>query len=92
MSTVNINIRMDESLKKQFEATLDAIGMNLTTGINVFAKAVVRDNRIPFELRGDPFFSEVNQAYLRKVIADFESGKVTPVTKTMAELEAMADE
>lgn len=91
MATVNVNIRMDENLKKQFENILDNLGMNVTTGFNIFAKAVVRESGIPFELKADPFYSEVNQAHLRKVITDFEAGKGL-IVKTMEELEAMENE
>ncbi|MDD2620081.1 MAG: type II toxin-antitoxin system RelB/DinJ family antitoxin [Syntrophomonadaceae bacterium] len=77
MAQININIRMDENLKKQFEAFCSEIGMNMTTAFCVFAKTAVRQNRIPFEIsaESDPFYSEVNQARLRKAIADLNAGK-----------------
>lgn len=68
---------MDENLKKQFEAFCSEIGMNMTTAFCVFAKTAVRQNRIPFEIsaESDPFYSEVNQARLRKAVADLNAGK-----------------
>jgi len=68
---------MDENLKKQFEAFCSEIGMNMTTAFCVFAKTAVRQNRIPFEIsaESDPFYSEANQARLRKAIADLNAGK-----------------
>lgn len=75
MATTSITIRMDENLKKQAEALFDEMGLNMTTAITMFAKAVVRQNKIPFEIAADPFFSETNQAHLRKAIADLEAGK-----------------
>lgn len=77
MAQTNINIRIDEDLKKKFEAFCAEIGMNMTTAFCVFAKAAVRQNKIPFEISadGDPFYSEVNQARLRKAIADLDNGK-----------------
>lgn len=92
MSTTSITIRMDENLKKQFETALDNVGMNMTTGINVFAKAVVRNHGIPFEVKADPFWGEENQAELRRRVAELDSGKATLIAKTMAELEAMEHE
>ena len=75
MATTSITIRMDENLKKQAESLFDEMGLNMTTAITMFAKAVVRQNKIPFEIAVDPFFSETNQAHLRRAIADLESGK-----------------
>jgi len=88
MPTTSITIRMDEHLKRQAETIFDDMGLNMTTAITVFAKAVVRQGKIPFEIAADPFWSESNQAYLRKVAADLNSGKGL-VEKTMEELEAM---
>ena len=41
---------MDETLKKQFDGLCQDFGMNASTAINVFARAVVRQRRIPFEI------------------------------------------
>ena len=50
MAQTNINIRMDEGLKQQFDALCSELGMNMTTAINIFAKTMVRQQRIPFEV------------------------------------------
>lgn len=41
---------MDETLKKQFDGLCQEFGMNASTAINVFARVVVRQRRIPFEI------------------------------------------
>lgn len=66
---------MDENLKKQAELLFDEMGLNMTTAFTIFTKAVVRQNKIPFEIAVDPFYSETNQAHLRKAVADLEAGK-----------------
>lgn len=48
MAQTNINIRMDEDLKRQFEALCQNIGMSMTTAFTIFAKKAVRENAIPF--------------------------------------------
>ncbi|MEF9839574.1 MAG: type II toxin-antitoxin system RelB/DinJ family antitoxin [Lachnospiraceae bacterium] len=53
MAQTNISIRMDEDLKKQFDTFCSDIGMNMTTAFSIFAKTVVREQRIPFELKVD---------------------------------------
>ena len=70
MAQTNVNIRMDEDLKRQFDAFCSDIGMNMTTAFCVFAKTVVRERRIPFEIsaESDPFYSAANMAKLRKSI------------------------
>ena len=75
MAQTNINIRIDEDLKKQFEAFCSNIGMTMTTAFCVFAKAAVRKQKIPFEISVDPFYSESNMAHLRRGIAALNAGK-----------------
>ena len=50
MATTSITIRMDEKLKKQAELLFEDMGLNMTTAFTMFAKAVVRQNKIPFEI------------------------------------------
>lgn len=50
MAQATFSIRMDESLKKQFDMLCSEFGMNSTTAFNIFAKAVVRERKIPFEI------------------------------------------
>ena len=75
MAQTNVNIRMDEELKKQFDAFCSEIGMNMTTAFCVFAKTAVRERRIPFEIKldSDPFYSPSNIERLKKSIAQMES-------------------
>ena len=50
MAQATFSVRMDEALKKQFDGLCQEFGMNTTTAINVSARAVVRQRRIPFEI------------------------------------------
>ena len=43
MALATFSVRMDESLKRQFDALCSEFGMNATTAFNVFARAVVRE-------------------------------------------------
>lgn len=74
MATSSITIRMDENLKQQAERLFDSMGMNMTTAFTVFAKAAVREGRIPFEIKGDPFYGEANMERLRRAAADMDAG------------------
>jgi DNA-damage-inducible protein J len=87
MGTTSITVRMDEDLKKQAEHLFDEIGINMTTAFTVFAKAAVRQQKIPFELAADPFYSESNMTRLRKAINDIETGKATLAEHELIEAE-----
>lgn len=74
MAQTNINIRMDEELKKQFDAFCSDVGMSMTTAFCIFAKTVVRQHRIPFEIStdSDPFYSPANMERLKRSAAQME--------------------
>lgn len=72
-----ISLRVDDEVKRNAERTLNDIGLSMSTAINIFLKTVVRENRIPFELSADPFYSKENIATLEKRVADIRSGKST---------------
>ena len=91
MASTSITVRIDEDLKKQVEILFNDMGLNMTTAFTLFAKAVVHQNKIPFEITADPFYSEANQAYLKEAIADLNAG-INIVEKTMEELLAMENE
>ena len=50
MAQQTFSIRMDAQLKKEFDALVEDMGMNATTAFNIFARAVVREKKIPFEI------------------------------------------
>ena len=85
MAQAMVNFRMDEELKKSMEETCKDLGLSMTTAFTIFAKKVIREKRIPFEVSVDPFYSESNMAYLKKVVQDIESGKVTLIEHGLIE-------
>ena len=50
MATTTVSIRMDSELKRRFEQFCEDVGMNMTTAFTIFAKKVVHENRIPFDI------------------------------------------
>ena len=75
MAQALVNFRMDEELKKDMEDTCKDLGMNMTTAFTIFAKKMTREKRIPFDVSVDPFYSDENMNYLKRIISDIESGK-----------------
>ena len=74
---VNINIRMEDSLKQQFESFCNELGLNMTAAFNVFARAVVREQGIPFDLKLDTPNKETLDAMeeVRQMKQDTSIGK-----------------
>ena len=50
MAHTNVNIRMDEATKAAFDKFCREIGLSASAAFNIFAKTVVREQRIPFAL------------------------------------------
>ena len=48
MATTNINIRVDDEIKKEAQDIFGAMGLDMTTAINVFLRQVIRQRSIPF--------------------------------------------
>lgn len=90
MAMVNVNIRMEKEVKERLNVFCKEVGMNMSTLFNVFAKRVIKEQKVPFEIEGDHFYSEENMEFLRKSIQQFKEGKV--VVKTIDELERMTNE
>lgn len=75
MDQTMVNFRMDEEVKRKMEQACKEMGMSMSTAFNIFAVKVGNERRIPFEITADPFYSESNMKYLRRVIAEIESGR-----------------
>lgn len=50
MAQTNVNIRMDQNDKMLFNDICEQLGMTMSTAMNVFAKAVIRQGGFPFKL------------------------------------------
>lgn len=75
--SASITIRMDAELKRKAERLYEDMGLNMTTAITMFTKAVVREGKIPFEVKADSFWGTANQEILRKRAADMDAGHNT---------------
>lgn len=51
MSGVNITFRTDENIKKEAEKTFREMGINMTTGLNLYLAMVANEKQIPFIIR-----------------------------------------
>ena len=51
MAQATLSMRVDDTLKKNFDSICDDFGFTSTAAITVFMKTVVRERRIPFEIK-----------------------------------------
>lgn len=73
---VNVNVRMSETDRDMLANFCSNVGMSISTLFNVFAKKVINENRIPFNIEyEDPFYSEGNMKFLMKGIKQLNAGK-----------------
>ncbi len=65
--TATVNIRMDKNLKEELSILCEELGMPVSTAFLLFAKAMVREGGIPFDVK----ISEPNE----KTYAAMESAE-----------------
>lgn len=70
-STVTVQFRMDRELKDQLEAMLTDMGLTVSTAMNLYAKAIVNQARIPFDIKASRYYPN---AETRKVLDDATNG------------------
>lgn len=47
-----VSVRMDDEVKKQFEKFCDSIGISVSAAVNMFARMALREDRLPFDVKG----------------------------------------
>lgn len=53
MSQTTMSIRVDSTLKKNFDQLCDYFGLSSSSALTIFMKTVVRERKIPFEIKAD---------------------------------------
>lgn len=70
MAQANINIRIDEEVKKQFDEICEQLGLTMSAAINIFAKTMIREQGMPFKVSLNSYNKETLEA-----IEDVENGR-----------------
>ncbi len=55
MESLTLNVRVNAKDKKNFEQFCTNVGMNVSTAVNMFIKAVLREQKLPFEIKSYTF-------------------------------------
>ena len=66
MNKSTLSVRIDSCDKKEFELFCNNTGMNVSTAINMFIKAVLREQKLPFEIKSEK--SATNQEIYEKLL------------------------
>ena len=74
MAQAMLSVRIDKNEKLGFERFCETAGMNVSVAVTMFIKAVLREQKLPFEVVGDPFYSNENMSRLEKSISQLENG------------------
>ena len=78
MALSTLTSRVEEEDKAMFISFCDSVGLSSSAAINMFVKAVIREQCIPFEIKvRDPFFSTSNQQHLMRSVQQLRDGKGT---------------
>ena len=73
MAQTTVSVRMDDTLKRDFDSVCSDLGLSMTTAITMLAKKMTREKRLPFDVSIDPFYYDENMARLRRSIAQMEA-------------------
>ena len=78
-----INLRIDDTIKKNAEQAYSDMGFSLSATI----KKLGSERRIPFEITADPFYSKQNMEHLNQSIQNVKEGKTTLKEHELIEVE-----
>lgn len=84
MAQVDLIIKTDEEVKKEFNSICEKSGMDMSVVINLFMKAIIREQRIPFDLALNPNKETI------EAIEDVKKGK--NLSKTFNNFEEMMED
>lgn len=65
-SLATASAKMDKDLKESTEKIFKSMGLNASTAITMFYKAVNLHNKIPFEIIGEPRYNDETLAAFRE--------------------------
>lgn len=68
-----INVRIDNEIKKEAEKVLKELGFGMTTAINLFLRAVIWHNGIPFSLE---IPNKKTMKVFKEIDEEIESGHI----------------
>lgn len=75
MNQTTMSIRIDNNLKRNFDALCEDFGLSSSAAVTVFIKAVVREKRIPIEIKVEQPSNNIRQQALSAFLRMREDAK-----------------
>ena len=70
-----LSMRIDDTVKRRAEMACEALGLTMSSAINIYLVKLGNEMRIPFEVSVDPFFSPENMEVLEESVKQLNAGK-----------------
>ena len=80
MGQTAFTVRMDTEVKKKFDELCKDFGMSANTAFNMFARAVIKQERIPFDVESE------NQAKLQRAWEAIERMRASAIANGIADM------
>jgi len=90
MADATVTIRVDENIKRRFEEFCADVGLNMSVAVNMFIRASLKEQRIPFAIESSK--SAIGLQLLREMRADAESRGFLSDEEIEAEIKAARTE
>ncbi len=88
MSQVTISIKTEREVKEGFADFCENVGCNMSSAINMFMKTVLREQRIPFEIKNNIPNKETIKAFEEVENNRNLNGPFSSVEEVMRDLNA----
>ncbi len=87
-----LTINMDDAVKREFSRVVSELGLNATTAVNLFARAVIREKGIPFDItlrtKEEQEWNDYLHSEFRKGLDDLAAGRTLTLDELRAEMAA----
>ncbi len=71
------SMRIDDGVKERAEIACNALGITMSSAINLYLVKLGNEMRIPFEVSVDPFYNIENQKVLARSVKQLNDGHGT---------------
>jgi DNA-damage-inducible protein J len=90
MGAINVTVRVDEDVKREFDLFCENVGISFTAALNMYIKTVLRTRQLPFIVTDIPTKQTQARQSLKQVLRLMQEDSVRNGTDkmTMEEIDA----
>ena len=92
MTTARVSVNIDENIKQSAQRILNEMGLDMTTAIDSFLRTIVREERIPYDIRTERAYREA--AYWDYINAELDKSMLEaadPNVKRLSHSQVMSN-